>query len=635
MRHFVLLLLFFSTTVLQAQELERDLMYGADKHEQYLKYQSRLRAHETERGSGSIPLPFFDDFSTFSQPTDDPDIPDELQRWSDFSAYINCHYPIEPPTVGVATLDGLDFQGYPYQFVADSYGSADTLTSVEIDLSGYSPEDEVYLTFFYQGGGRGNAPDEQDSLVVEFYAPIGGEDPWFHAWSIPGAETEGFQQVFIPIDDNLFLEDGFRFRFRNYATLSGNLDHWHVDYVFIDENIDPADFDFFEVAFVDCPNTLLADYTSMPWTHFQSNPPQFMRQEIATLQGNLSNTQADNVTSGFKVEYEGNVENFQNDFSIVVVAPNSTFTTDYAINSAPNNFVFDDTVSDTTATFNVSFYEDNIGILTDEKVGVPDNDSLVFQQVFQNYYAYDDGSAERAYALNVPGGRVAMKYQIAVPDTLYGIFIHFTPLQNNNNLENFLLRLYNDEGGVPGDEIIQNFQFYNPVYFTEGRDVFAYYEFDDPVEVDGTIYVGFVQDSEVEMNIGLDKNTNANPSRLFYQLGIGADWQQSSITGSVMIRPVFRAGMTGLWNGIEEAQELNWSVYPNPTTGVLNVELKTALQSGSRLLLRDMQGRRVDEVFFSGRNARMDLSALPAGLYIVQCVDADGRILGQEKLLKQ
>lgn len=635
MRQLALILFTMLPFVLVAQEVERNLVYSAGKHQQYQKFQKQLRGGEVERGNGSLPLPFFDDFSTFSQPTDDPEIPDELQRWTDFSAYINCHYPDEAPTIGVATLDGLDFRGYPYQFVADSYGPADTLTSVEIDLSGYSPEDDVYLTFFYQGGGLGNTPDEQDSLIVEFYAPIGGEDPWFHAWSIPGTGTDGFEQVFIPIDDNLFLGDGFRFRFRNYATLSGNLDHWHIDYVFVNDNIDPEDFDFFEVAFVECPTTLLQDYTSMPWTHFQSNPAQFMRQSMSTLQRNLSNTQADNVTSGFKVEYEGDVSNFQNDFSIVVVAPNSTFTTDYAINSTPNNFVFDDSVSDTTATFNVSFYEDNIGILTDEKIGVPDNDSLVFQQSFQNYYAYDDGSAERAYALNVPGGRVAMKYSVAVTDTLYGIFVHFTPLQNNNNLENFILRVYDDNNGVPGNEIIENFQFYNPVYFTEGRDVFAYYEFDDPLEVDGTIYVGFVQDSEAEMNVGLDKNTNANPSRLFYQLGIGADWQQSNITGSVMIRPVFKAGMTTLWNGIEEEQELSWSVYPNPAKSMVNIELDHALQNGSRVLLRDMQGRRVDEVFFSGRNARMDLSAFPTGLYILQCIDADGHILGHEKLLKQ
>ena len=35
----------------------------------------------------------------------------------------------------------------------------------------------------------------------------------------------------MPIIDNNYLVDSFQFRFRNYATLSGNLDHWHIDYI--------------------------------------------------------------------------------------------------------------------------------------------------------------------------------------------------------------------------------------------------------------------------------------------------------------------------------------------------------------------------------------------------------------------
>lgn len=634
MKHLALGCFFLLSLLTSAQEVEHDLTFDAARFEQA----ERLRSYPprlTNRGNGSLPLPFFDDFSTFSQPTDDPDIPIDLQRWSDLSAYINCTYAIDPPTIGTATLDGLDLNGYPYNFTPDVYGPADTLTSLPIDLSGFSPDDQVYLTFFYQGGGHGNSPDSQDSLVVEFFAPIGGEDPWFHAWSIPGEETDGFQQAFIPIDDNLFLGDGFRFRFRNYATLSGNLDHWNIDYVFVNDNIDPENFDFFEVAFVNCPNTLLQDYTAMPWTHFQSNPPQFMRQSISTLQRNLSTVQADNVTSGFKVAYEDQIEDYQNDFSIVVVQPNSTFTTDYAINSAPNDFVFDSSVSDTTATFEVSFYEDKIGILFEDKIGVPSNDSLVFNQVFQNYYAYDDGSAERGYSLNVPGGRVAMEYSIAGPDTIYGIFVHFTPIQFNNSLENFILRLYDDAGGQPGNELVENFQFKSPVYFTETRNTFAYYEFDEPVEVDGTIYIGFVQDSEAELNIGLDKNTNANPSRLYFQLGIGAQWQQSSIQGSLMLRPVFKAGMIGVWNGIDEAEPLSIKLYPNPASTFVEVRSEDYISESLTLVLRDLSGREVVQQVFSGRNARMDVRNLPAGMYLFEARTLNGALRYRDKLIKR
>ena len=85
------------------------------------------------------------------------------------------------------------------------------------------------------------------------------------------------------------------------------------------------------------------------------------------------------------------------------------------------NFVFDSEVADTTATFAVSVWQSSIGLLHTEKVGVPDNDSIVFHQVFENDFAYDDGTAEKAYALTAAGGKVAVRYALEVPDTLLGV----------------------------------------------------------------------------------------------------------------------------------------------------------------------------------------------------------------------
>ena len=629
-----IVLMSFALTVF-GQEVERELMINFSKAEQHKKEQQFEKRHQLERGGEtSLSLPFFDDFATYSLPTNDPEIPASMLRWADTSAYVNCTFPINPPTIGVATLDGLDRTGYPYDFITDSYGPADTLTSLPINLEGLSADDNVYLTFFYQGGGRGNSPDAPDSLVVEFFAPIGGENPWFHQWSIPGAEHEEFQQVFIPIDQDIFLQDGFQFRFRNYSTLTGNLDHWHLDYVLVNNNIDPENFDFFEVAFVECPNTMLQDLTSMPWTHFQTNPTQFMRTTTSTLQRNLSTTQADNVTSGYRIEYEGDIEDYQNDFSIVVVGPESFFTTDYAVNSAPNNFVFDDTVSDTTATFNVSFYADNIGILSDEKVGVPDNDSLVFQQVFQNYYSYDDGSAESAWGLNVAGGKAAVKYNVVTPDTLLGVFIHWTPFQEDNSNESFNLRVWNDDGGVPGDELVDNFAFLTPYYYNDGYNVFTFYEFEETIEVEGPIYVGFNQNGSEELYVGLDKNTNTNPTRLFFQLGLGAEWTQSSIEGSVMIRPVFKAGMTNVWNNIEEQAEVEFNVYPVPFQDQLNIAPEFGVGSYNAQVL-DMNGRIVEQSNNLFGSSTIDLSHLAPGVYLLQVMDQNSQAYGRKRIIKR
>lgn len=631
----ILIVIFFGTQLI-AQEVERDLLYNPAKAQQY-EYERSLPERE-KRGTGSIGLPFFDDFSTYSLPTNDPDIPVELQRWEDDHVFINCAFPIESPTIGVATFDGLNRTGYPYSFITDSQGPADTLTSIPINLAPYSANDNVYLHFMYQGGGRGNAPEVPDSLMLEFYAPLGGENPWVKVWSVEGSAMQTFETAFVQIDNPIFFQDGFKFRFRNKATLTGNLDHWHLDYVILDRNINPEDYDLFEIAFMECPNTMLQDYTAMPWTHFKVNPPQFMRSNIDTYQRNLSSTQADNVTSGFKIEHEGTIWNYLNDFSNIFVAPNEIFTTTYAVNSNPNNFVFDPDVNDTCAVFDVSFYQDRIGFLSNQKIGVPNNDSLVFKQVFENYYAYDDGTAERAYSINIGGGRIALKYNIATADTLLGLFIHFVPFQHDNSFENFILRVWDDTNGVPGDEIGENFIFHQPDYFENGYNVFKFYELDNPVEVSGVIYVGFVQDSPAELNIGLDKNNNTNPSRLFYQLGFGSPWTQSQITGSLMIRPVFKSGKSGVWNSIsEQAYEPSLTLFPNPVRQHLTIEANdySGGLSAVNVLVFDQSGKLTINTRMMGLREQLDLSQLTPGIYIVQCFSDNGELLLREKIIKQ
>ncbi|MED5335021.1 MAG: hypothetical protein VX880_01820, partial [Bacteroidota bacterium] len=154
---------------LVAQEVERDLQFVPVAQDR-----ATAETRSSARGGGSLSLPFLDDFAS---PTFAADAgPAELVRWTDGSARRTTTYAIDPPTFGVATLDGLRANGFPYAFNEDATGWADTLTSVPVNLAGRTPEDDIYLTFFYQGGGRGNAPDENDSLVVEFFAPDGGEE---------------------------------------------------------------------------------------------------------------------------------------------------------------------------------------------------------------------------------------------------------------------------------------------------------------------------------------------------------------------------------------------------------------------------------------------------------------------------
>lgn len=607
-----------------AQELETEMTFNPEIIKRAI--QEKEFPERAKRGGGSLPLPFVDDFSQYSLPTNNPEIPVEWQLWEENQAHVNNSFPINPPTIGVATLDGLNAGGYPWDFSQPTgYGPADTLTSLPINLAPYSVENNVYLSFFHQPEGRGNYPNLADSLVLEFFSP--DDDAWFHVWSTPGEQLREFQQVFVQVVDSWFFRDGFRFRFTNYATLSGNVDHWHIDYVVLDANVDPENFDLIDVAFVHPISSILNTYTSIPWTHFIENPTARMKPSVTIDQGNLNADR--NIVSGYKVEYEGDL---QADFPTLYLNTSgngfSQFVSSFPIMNSPAQYSYDPTVNDTCAVFDLSFYTNT----------TPDqnrnNDTLRFSQHLANYYAYDDGSAERGYAVAAIGGKLAMRYQTYKPDTLLGFLIHFTPIYDDTSEDNFLLRVWADNGGAPGSEIGENFEFQYPQYFDSGHDLFKYYTLDEPVLVSGAFFIGWVQESNAKISVGNDKNNNNNIGNLYYTEGTGSNWEASGIPGSVMIRPVFRAGKQDPWTGIGNTLNSNVDIYPNPTTSILNVNLNQEF-SNINFELCDLQGRIVLTQQILGNSASVDLESIPAGLYIVRMLNNSGEMVHQQKIIKE
>jgi hypothetical protein len=227
-----------------------------------------------------------------------------------------------------------------------------------------------------------------------------------------------------------------------------------------------------------------------------------------------------------------------------------------------------------------------------------------------------------------------MKYFSEMEDTLLGLFIHWIPFQFDNSDKNFLLRVWGDNAGVPGSELIENFEFHNPNYYHDGYNIFSYYEYDQPVAVDGTFYVGWVQDNNSQLNVGNDKNTNSNPAKLFYNLGIGSSWTQSIITGSVMIRPVFKSGKTNVWNNIGENSTDIFMLFPNPAENTFHVNLRSVGQHQMALL--DAAGRIIQTTTFNGGGMQtVDISSISEGIYYVQITDVMSGIVSTQKLIVQ
>lgn len=610
MKHFIITLfaILFSAVSLFSQEKEHPISF---RKEQALHAKKEQRfAPRENRGGGSLTLPFFDDFAHYTLPTDDPAIPQEWQRWADTMVYINDVMAVSPPTIGVATLDGLNGRGYPYNFVDEfSHGHADTLTSLPINLQGYTAADSIYLIFHYQGGGIANAPEEEDSLMVDFYSPFGGGQ-WFPKWSIPGAAADTFVRVMLPITEPEFFFDGFQFRFRNKSTLSGAWDQWHIDYVQVESDIIAAEFTYGNQVSMQYPSyTLLNEYSAMPWTHFISNPTAYMADSLKAYENNLGNTA--NITTRYSISYQGNT----------FVGPNQDNNTnnnsfrEITRTLSLEGFVYDTEVNDTCAVFDVCTYifpvDTNL-----------DNDTTCFQQVFNDYYAYDDGSAERSYAVDALGGRMAMKYRTEVADTLLGIYVNFLPSGIDNSTQSFLLRIWDDGGSEPGAEIAENFTFHYPRYYNDeigDYNVFSYYPFDNPVPMEtGNFYVGFVQSEEIGIRVGNDKNTDNNGVKLFYSLGATNTWQQSETTGSLMLRPVFKSGKSGVWNNVTELSKEVGTIYPNPFQDQLSIPFGEE-NTPYLLSIIDITGRTVySEKVISSSMFNWNLPALTNATYILQ-----------------
>ena len=597
------------------------------------------RSSMTKQGGDALPplgLPFVDDFAWPSLRHENAPI--NAKRWESSPVRRTTTMAYLPPTLGCATLEGLDGEGNPYQLnPTNAEGYADTLTSRRLLLGGgnFTASDSVALTFWYQSGGIGNGADAgEDSLIVEFRASVSEGDPWRWVWSTEGIDDDNsFHSASIHIGAPEYLHNDFQFRFRNYGSLEGNVDMWHIDFVRVAEDgMTPAP-SFEEVAFVTPPTSMLRyPWTAMPWPHFVDSADTYTATSVSTLHRSFGSTTNSQENIGMKIQrmdVEGNVNNYSPAAGSI---PNNSvqglFDTDYIQDLQIFTSLFSPALSDSFATFHVSLWEDEVGAanLTNQ-VGLVDNDSLIHVQTFYDYYAYDDGSAEKAYALDGQGGEMVVGFDIQKPDTLDGVWIHFTPYYDDASGETFTLKIRGedeDNPGQPGGEIVTQYVIHQPDYFAGSYDGMAYFPFESPIPVSGRIYVGLVQQGEDRINVGLDKSTNTNPEYLWFRFP-STDWVQSSIQGSLMLRPVLRAGKDAPVDGIQSLDYVNVPLlFPNPGTELCSWDLADR----TTIDIYDASGRMVTrlEGLEPGRH---EWRAQSPGLYVFVGTSFQGKVWTQ------
>lgn len=554
----------------------------------------------------SLELPFFEDFSTsYIEP--DPSL------WSDADAFVNNSYCIDPVSNGVATLDAIDYQGSIYKdatFDPESF-VADHLSSHPINL-GYPAEDSIYFSFLYQPRGLGEVPEEQDSLLVDFYSP--SDTAWINVWNTPGTGLHEFRTVMIPITEARFLTDSFRFRFRNLASLASskdfpdklaNVDHWNVDYIRLDRNRFAADTILRDVAFNTGIKSILKDLSAIPWSHFEDARDVVFEDALEVRYLN-NDTLAKNVTRSLLIEEPWYGESY---------SP--------ATPTAQDLPAQEDTVVEFGYFYPIDFSRGDSALvrlkasIRTEDFDPKDNDTVIYDQLFRDYYSYDDGTPEAGWGLRGQGtknGSVAVKYHSYMADEIGGVDISFNQLYDSVNLGYyFKLVVWDDNGGIPGSRIFEDEDDLVPDYSTNHPGFIRYY-FSEPVQVDGDFYVGWTQYNQYMLNVGLDLNNQTSSPVLFYNYQ--GTWEETIYDGVILLRPFLYDETVGIKD--QETGTESLQVYPNPASDIVYLNLPDEGQGGEVLAdIFDASGKLVQQKVISG-GSQLDVSELTEGMYFLK-----------------
>ncbi|WP_266367901.1 T9SS type A sorting domain-containing protein [Tellurirhabdus rosea] len=577
-------------------------------------------SHSPARRAALV-LPFFDDFSTATaQP--DPAL------WSSGGVYVNNTLGLNAPSRNVVTFDGLDRTGRPYG-LGNAMGvqSTDTLTSQAIDLSGLSPSDSVYLSYYWQRQGLGELPDDEDSLRLQF---LNSQGNWATVWKSPASSsTSAFTQTLIPVRDRAYLHGAFRFRFQTFGRASGSFDNWNLDYVYLNRNRNAGDRYIRDIAVRTPVSPYLKRYTAMPLRQYLVNPAAETADSVRTDLVNLFNN-FNFTTLRFRVreEISGQVIQTYEDPSAQPIA--SLASQGKRVRPTPLPATFAGQRALIRSTFDILTTDDQNPSLP--TVNLRRNDTISSLTVLDDYYAYDDGSAEMAINSGRTYTRFMLRFVTNRPDAVTGLRINLVPYLQDASNQAFSIAVMSSQQGRPGTVLHQQSA---QVRYGTSRNGFVEFPFNRPdgVAVTDTFFVGWTQVTEAAQGfaVGFDKNGTAYAPNFYVNLGSG--WNlgsdvSSDVRGIPMIRPVMGGRATTVVTGTQNEPLAPLRVYPNPTRGPIRWDHSDLRQ----IDVFDAAGKLLRTIAPVNGQQETDLSNLSPGLYYLR-LQNDRQAVTQKVLL--
>lgn len=545
-------------------------------------------------------LPFIDDFSN-QGPYPDPTL------WEDQQVYINNTLCETPITKGVATFDGLNSKGRPYFPSFYGAGYCDSLTSKIINLQSNTASDKIYLSFYVQPQGLGFAPETSDSLFLFFRD---SSNHWDKVWQARGTGWTPMKIQLLPVMDVKYLHDSFQFRFVNIASMNTNDDVWNIDYVKMDVNRSPSDSILNDVAFTNQPTSILSPYSSMPYRHFtinQSNEKSTNQNLSLFNQYNLAQTI---VTHHDAIEVSSTALQ-----SSSALPSQSIGARQILVQNIPSyNINYTAPTPTSKVVMRNTYYVDMVNAQDRRS-----NDTIKTDVVFDNYFAYDDGTAEKAYfllpAFNSPS-KTALQFHLNEPDTVRGLMTFFAPQLPSAAGKYFSIVLYQTLGSsTTPDSIIHQEDLFQVKYDTLING-FTTYAFETPVALNaGTYYMGITQPANFgsdSIYYGLDMNRQTNAQFLYYN--VDGYWYSSSANGSIMMRPMVGPFFTPSSTSSVTKKSSALNVYPNPAQTTLQL---ASNETWASYRIYSLLGNLVQEGIPNQQMIHIE-SLLP-GMYMVQC----------------
>lgn len=582
---------------------------------------------------------FLDDFSQEGHVTNS-------DLWLDRDPFINRTFANDNPTLGVATFDGIKPDGTPY----GASGLNDRLTSNNLDLTGL--DGDLFLTFWLKPRGLGESPENGDFFQLEFKNQAGNWEvvrTFFKEEFDIDTTAAGF---FFPMEvPGGFKHEAFQFRFSAFNSGNGIDDIWNLDYVWLGDDPAIATTNITDVALRQVPAAAIAPYTSMPWRHFRGQEEALLPSNYLTYLFNLNNDQALNAGAGDLVirELTTGVQLAATtllDACCRTVEANSPATYDQNYPNFPGlvqafmntAFNFEDRLE-----FETSY---QLSDVTNEQGGsgyssVTRNNNASRLTVFDDYFAYDDGTAETGVVVQ-ERDQIAVRYTAAVDDTLQALQFHFPSMINDFSNQEFHLQVW---VGALDDEPEVRMTFQNPFFPASVYDTlqaFTTYPLMDsegnpsPIFIPaGDFYVGWEQVSSCNfldcIVVGYDRNTPAGLDALFYNnndqgwLPFPANFP----AGALMLRPLM-GNEPALPTSAEAQAAAAFEVqaYPNPAGDVLQIETKRIATAHLQLELINALGQTVHRAPYT---PQLDVSGLVPGMYLVRATD---NLSGQSAQLK-